>query len=896
MRSAIPGSLLRSFCRAARAHRIGAVLAALALVLGTLATGVGAAVASSSRSARLTASHNSPLNDPTNSFDNLRTGWDPNEPGLSPSVVHGSTFGQVFNTSVSGNIYGQPLVIGSTLIAVTENNMVYGMNASTGNIIWKTSLGNPYAIPNCNNIAPNVGVTSTPVYDPSTGTVYVLANINTGKAIVYRLFGLDISTGKITFQHGIYGSPSNDSHISFKPQQELQRPGLLLLNGWVYVGFSSHCDHKPYDGYVAAISPSSSTNNFTLWSDEAGSTDDQAGIWQSGGGLMSDGAGRFFLTSGNGVSPPKGPGNNPSGQLAESVINLQPQSDGTLKAVDFFSPANAPTLDNNDLDYGSAGPAELPVGTSAYPNVIVQGGKIGALFLLNANDLGGREQGNNNSDKVLWEGGHYPGMWNHPGIFESSTSAIPPSSSNLGNYVYIVEKNDYVRGFRVVTDGSGTPKLTDAVDSTFTFGYGSGSPVITSNGSDLSTAVVWVVQNNGGTNSTLVAFPATPQPGKNGGVKLAEIRGEPLGHVNSFITPATGNNMVYVGADGHVFGFGVTSGAALHGSATSAFPDTTVGSSTTKTFTATASQTVTVTGISYSAATATDPFTVGTVTETGPGVGRPTPVTFPVTLRRGDRLHAPVTFAPTLPGGADGTLSFNTTGGQAIPVNVSLIADATQTGLFATTTSLTMLLSLNNGTVIAPVPVGTPDYAATTIVNGGTTPQKITNIGLPGGPFSVVGLPKVGTVLQPGQKITVQFAYVPSHTGTQNGALTVTGSSGSAATVSVTGSSAPALSKFRAPTSVSFGNVPVGQTVTQYIKIINAGNQPALIGSTSLTTPFRAAAQVPSGLPVSGGADLNVPVTFTPTATGYITGDYVINWTDRFGPHQLTIAVNGTGV
>ena len=272
MRAVIPRTRLRSACRFVRAHRVGARLAVLALALTAFPAGAGVAAAASSgqaaRSAGVTASRHNPLDDPTASFDNLRTGWDPNEPGLSPSVVHGSTFGQVFNTSVSGNIYGQPLVIGSTLIAVTENNMVYGMDAGTGKINWSTSLGNPYKIPNCNNIAPNVGVTSAPVYDPSTSTVYVLANVNTGKAIVYRLFGLDISTGKITFQHGIYGSPSNDSHISFNSQQELQRPGLLLLNGWVYAAFSSHCDHKPYDGYVAAVNPS--TTNFTLWSDEAG--------------------------------------------------------------------------------------------------------------------------------------------------------------------------------------------------------------------------------------------------------------------------------------------------------------------------------------------------------------------------------------------------------------------------------------------------------------------------------------------------------------------------------------------------------------------------------------------------------------------------------------------------
>jgi hypothetical protein len=875
-------------------------VSALALAVGLLPAGAGVAAAAASsgqaaRSAGVTAAGLNPLDDPTASFDNLRSGWDPNEPNLGPSVVHSSTFGQVFKTSVNGQIYAQPLVVGSQVIVATENDEVYGLNASTGQVNWSTSLGKPYNIKTCNNIAPNIGVTSTPVYDPSSGTVYVLGQVNTGGSVATRLFGINVSNGNITFTKGIYGSPSNDSHITFNGTQELQRPGLLLLNGTVYAAFSSHCDHKPYDGYVSAVNVS--TGNASLWSDEAGATDDSAGIWQSGGGIVSDGPNRIILTSGNGISPPKGPGSKPPGQLAESVIRLQPQSDGTLKAQDFFSPADAPTLDNQDMDYGASGPAELPVGTTAYPNVIVQDGKIGHLFLLNANNLGGREQGSGNSDNNLYQSGAYGGLWGHPAIFEQSTSAIPASSSGNGDYVLIAGKNDPLREFEVDTNSSGVPRLNDIANSTFLFPYGSGSPVVTSNGTDPSSAVVWVVQNNGGSASTLVAFPVVPQPAKGGGQKLTEINGQPIGTADNFTIPATGNGMVYVGTgDGHVLGFGSTSGAALQRGATPAFSSTAVGSSTTQTITATASRTVTVTGISGTAAKSPSPFTLGNVTETGPGFVNTAPVTFPVTLHKGDTLSAPVTFAPTVPGGADGTLSFATAAGQTVPVNVPLIADATQTGLYATTTSLSMLLSLNNGTVIAPVPVGTPNYAVSTIVNGGSTPQAITKISMPGGPFTVRQLPKVGTVLLPGQSVTVQFVYQPSQAVTSNAGLTVTGSSGTAATVSVSGSSSPALDKFTAPKSVSFGKVPAGQTTTRYIQIVNAGNQAATVSSTKLTGPFRATAKVLSGLPVNGGNDLTVPVTFSPAAKGYSTGTYTFSWNDRFGPHSLTIDINGTGM
>ena len=908
MRSGISEVLSRRRSRARHGFRAGAGVAVLALAVTGVAPvvlapsaragvsalhGTGLATAPAARtsaSADLTTVHN----DPTASFNKLRNGWDRFEPGLSPSVVGGPSFGEVFSTPVNGQVYAQPLVVGSTVIVATENDWVYGLNATTGSIEWSTSLGTPYAIPNCRDLVPNIGVTSTPVYDATNGFVYVLASIMDPQ-VTYHLFGLNVQTGAIAFDQEISGSPANDSNITFQPADQGQRAGLLLLNGFVYASFGSHCDNSPWTGFVARVNVTSGKS--TLWTDEAGVTDDEAGIWQAGGGLMSDGPGRIIVTSGNGISPPVGPGGVPPGQLGDSVIRLAPQTGGSLAAKDFFSPANAPALDSGDLDFGSGGPVGLPVGTTAYPHILIQAGKVGVLFLLNRDSLGGREQGPGGTDGDLFQSQAYGGVWGHPAVFERSTSALPPGSSGLKDYVYSVGRNDYLRASQISTDGTGLPVLSDVANSTFTFGYSSGSPVVTSAGVNASSAVVWCVDSSDGSgaNASLVAFDAVPQPAAGGGLELAELGQWPIGTAAKFTVPATSNGMVYVGTrDGHLLGFGVTGAAALHRGVAARFGDTAVGSAVTRAATVTAVRTVTVTGAAASSATAPGPFTVGPVTETVPGSTKRTPVTFPVTLHAGDALHASVKFAPTAPGGATGAVTF-TVSGRAAPTVIPLIGAGTRTGLYATVPSLAMLLNLNDGTNVGPVPVGQPVYAVTTIVNGGTTPQRLTKISKPGGPFAVRNLPRVGAVLRPGQSVTVQVSYRPSRVGTRAAVLAVTGSSGTRASISISGKARTAVSKFTAPRRVSFGTVAVGHTTTRFVHIVNAGNQNATVIRARLAGPFHAPYQVAQGLPVNSGYDLSIPITFTPSASGRITGTYTFTWRDRLGRHTLTVPITGTG-
>jgi len=231
-----------------------AAVAAAGLTAVAAAGPAGAAAAHAGRHHRAApvAPGSGPSGDETTiSQNDLRNGWDPNEPTLTPAALQNGSFGQIFKTSVNGQVYGQPLVVGNTLIVATETDWVYGLDASTGAVLWKTSLGTPYHITSCVDLTPDIGVTSTGVYDPSTGTVYEMGLVHE-VSWQWHLFGLNVSTGAITFKQRIVGHPTNDPHLSFSALPQGQRAGLLLMNGWVYATFASHCDNGSYNGYVAA--------------------------------------------------------------------------------------------------------------------------------------------------------------------------------------------------------------------------------------------------------------------------------------------------------------------------------------------------------------------------------------------------------------------------------------------------------------------------------------------------------------------------------------------------------------------------------------------------------------------------------------------------------------------
>lgn len=490
----------------------------------------------------------------TISVNNLRTGWDSHEPKLSPSVVSSSAFGQRWSTPVNGVVAAQPLVTGANVVVATQNNYVYGIDATTGKKSWTRQLGPawPTSAVNCNS--GSTGITATPVYDASSNTVYLTSKVNDGPDALHPhwyIHALSASTGaeRAGWPLTVKGTPTNSPGHPFNPLTASQRPGLLLLNGSVYAGFASYCDHGPYVGQVVGVNVAS--RKLTLWSAEAGSDGKEAGIWQSGGGLVSDGNGRIFLATGNGAgtgaSPSAGPGYLPPAGLGESVVRLGVNSDGSLSARNFFSPTNNKTLDAHDTDLGSGGPVALPnsFGTTAHPRLLVQVAKDGRVFLLDRDHLGGMGQGPNGTDNPVSMAGPFEGIWGHPGVWGGD-----------GGYVYTVATDtgsgrSPLRALKYSVNSAGTPVLTNAGTSAENFGYGSSSPVITSNGTTPGSALVWTVQKSDSASALRVYDPVPV----NGTLHLR--RSFPIETASKWSLPATDGGRVYVGTrDGHLVAFG----------------------------------------------------------------------------------------------------------------------------------------------------------------------------------------------------------------------------------------------------------------------------------------------------------------------------------------------------
>lgn len=525
--------------RISRPRRPAVLLAGLAL-LAPLGAGQALFAAAPARA-----------DNPTVSLDNGRTGWDAAEPNLSPAVVSSADFGRRWSTAVDGAVYGQPVVAGTTVVVATVTNHVYGISATDGKVLWERSLGAP-APSSTACLSPGTGVLSTPVYDKATGTVYLVAKVAGGPQ--FRVHAVDVRSGA---ERGgwpvvVQGDPVNSPGVPFNAATSAQRTGLLLLGGAVYFGFASDCGTGTYVGHVAGVD--TGTRRLTLWSTQSGSASQNAGVWMSGGGLVSDGAGRIFLATGNGAgdgsSPPKGPGDKPQGHFGESVVRLGVNSDGSLSPRDFFSPTDNRAMDHADMDLGSGAPVALPsgFGTAAHPHLLVQVGKDGRIFLLDRDDLGGTGQGPNGTDAVVGMTGPYKGIWGHPGVWGGN-----------GGYLYLVENFGSLRALRYGVDSAGKPALTSVGTSAEGFGYASGSPVVTSDGTKSGSALVWTVYSGsgpGGQNGELRVYDPVPV---NGTLKLR--RSFALGTVTRFSVPATDGGRVFVGTkDGHLVAFGRASG------------------------------------------------------------------------------------------------------------------------------------------------------------------------------------------------------------------------------------------------------------------------------------------------------------------------------------------------
>lgn len=810
----------------------------------------------------------------TQGVDNLRTNWDQHESSLSPAVVQSSAFGRLFATQLDGQIYAQPLVLGDQVIAVTESNTLYGLDRTTGAIKWSKNYGPswPASAIGCGDLVPNIGATATPVYDPSTNALYFTTKIDDGTSThrhpTWLMHAVDPASGaeRPGWPVTIAGSPVNDPSTPFDAYYQQQRPGLLLMDGVVYAGFGAHCDAWPYRGYVVGVSTTKHSIT-SMWATTTGVGTGGAGIWQAGGGLVSDGSGRIFFSTGNGISPAPGPGKTVQGTLAESVVRLQVGADNSLSTADFFSPSNAATLDLNDQDISSGAPMALPdgFGTSEHPHLLVQQGKDGRVFLLDRDNLGGMGQGPQGGDAAVSVSGPYQGMWGHPAFWGGD-----------GGYVYVVGNQGPLRALKYGVRNGGTPTLTLTGQSQDTFGYTSGSPLVTSNGTDESSALVWMTSasNATGANGTLRAY--SPTPDGNGLLQL--LWSAPIGTATKFSTPTAEGGKVYVGTrDGVLYGFGSPARTAL--TATSLdFGQVGVGATASARMTLTATQDVSVTGLTASSGFSVDPSVV------------PTPAQ-PTALAANATLDVPISFAPTTTGGINGTLTANLSDGQKLVF--ALHGVGTRPGLGAAPAALDF----------GDVPTGSTSTLNLQVTNTGTQPETINAVDSPSGAFSTSGLPSAGTVVPAGGSFVLSVTYTPVGEQNDSDALVVSSSSGAPHTLSVPVSGTAITGQGHlefSTSSLDFGKVPIGSSKSLSFTITNTGNIPVTVTKAKAPTgDFNSPVQLSEGLVIGPEQSAVQSVTFTPRSAADLSASYEVTGTgtDANGNSQgaMYVQIKGTG-
>ena len=455
----------------------------------------------------------------TANYDNHRTNANANENLLNTNDVNPAQFAKLAARIVDGRIYAQPLYVHAleipgrglvdVLYVATLHNSVYALEANdlAGAPIWKVSLGPSVSSRDFDDIAghpgpytdiePEIGVLGTPVIDRSSGTIYVAAYTGGPAHHAYFLHALSLIDGSekcngpvlVQAAIGAGGEEQDDAAgegaLRFDANAHLQRPGLLLANGSVYVAFGSHADSPPWYGWLIAYDASNllhRTGVFNTSPNQGGSS-----IWQGGRGLAADGAGNVYLSTGNG-------GYDASQAWGQSVLRLT-ASGAALGVADYFTPSNWDSLNAFDTDLGSNGPVLIP-GT----NLLYAIGKQGVLYLLNRDRLG--HQANLNSQSVeafqATDGDRFA-------VFNSAFMSQP-----RGGTVFLWAYQEPLRAFRFLNGVFETAPF--AANTTAPNSSPFSGLAVSSSGGAAGTGILWATSSTGANgipgHGTLHAFDA----------------------------------------------------------------------------------------------------------------------------------------------------------------------------------------------------------------------------------------------------------------------------------------------------------------------------------------------------------------------------------------------------
>ncbi|HVI09722.1 MAG TPA: choice-of-anchor D domain-containing protein [Candidatus Binatia bacterium] len=871
--------------------------------------------------------------------DNSRTGQNLLETTLTPTNVTSSTFGKVFSFAVDGQIYAQPLWVPSVTIGgvlhdvvyvATEYNSVYAFDAEpdlpghSAAALWHRSFNNVakgiVPVPcgsdgsstdiSC-NVFPWYGITGTPVIDPVTKTMFLVVRTQettNGVSNYYqRLHAISIVTGAdksgspvvISGQVPGTGAGSSGGFVAYDPLADIQRVGLTLSNGTIYIGWAGAAH-----GWIMAY------NETTLKQTGIFNTAPNAvlgGVWQTGNGFAVDSSGNIYASVGDATFD----ANTGGVDYGDTLLELN----SSLQVENYFTPKDegCRTYQTNDLDLGSAGPLLLPTQGGKVANEILVSGKSGTginnttgcdtsdLYLLNRADLGGFTSSDSQVLEELTDppGGQAQGFWSNPAFWQGTENAGGTSGTS---YVYMagtsLAGNGNIGGALDQypingVSGSGETALLNTAPSaqtTNTFPQGA-TPSVSSNGT--KNGIVWAIeradsldQQPGDTAAVLYAYNADNVSTMLYNSSQMTNGRDQAGCANKFQTPTIANGRVYVGTQTQLDIYGLLS-----------VPPPTEG--------------IYATPICYTWTTpvqigqkspahsftlknyGTAAITISSILLTGPNSGdfsKSLSNKCGKTLAAGASCTVSTAFAPStgLPEMAYITITDSAAGS---PHNIRLV-----------------------GTGESPTVNITPPFVAfgQQDINIASAPQVVTVANSSGIPVTISSITITGTnatmfsqtnncpaSLQVNANCTINVVFEPTTTGDLSANLNITDNAqGSPQVVSLTGAGVQPNAVITAPNppQINFGQVKTGtSSAPQPVSLLNNGGGPLYISSITFTgpNPTEFSQTNNCGSTLASGATCTINVTFSPTTQG--TGQAYMNINDNSVPSPQQVSLSGDG-
>ncbi len=498
-------------------------------------------------------------------YDNARTGQNLAETELEPSNVNSDSFGKLFAQPVDGQIYGQPVELQNVAIpgkgthnvvyVATENDSVYAFDAddnsgANASPLWHISFVDqskgitpiPSADVGTKMIYPEIGITSTPVIDPGSSTIYVVAATKENGNYFQRFHALDVTTGAekfggpVVIQGSVPGSGwgSVNGMVSFDALRNNQRPALLLANNVVYIAWASHGLETvdPFHGWVIAYDKQNLKQVAAFATTPNGA---QGGIWQSGDGLAADTNGNVFFMTGNGTFDAQNGGQDYGMSFVKAAAN---------GVADYFTPFDEARLSKMDQDLGSGGAMLLPYQKdSTHPLLTIGAGKNGVLYLLDQTNLGKFHASGDQVVQTIQNAFDGHGLFSTPAYFDE--------------LLYFCAAGDVLRIFQM-SQGMILPKPI-ATSTVGNFSFPGATPVISANAN--SNGIAWLLRYNPGSAqghgfpATLFAFNSLNATRLYDSTQAGE-RDRP-GDSIKFATPVVANGKVYFGTATELEVFGL---------------------------------------------------------------------------------------------------------------------------------------------------------------------------------------------------------------------------------------------------------------------------------------------------------------------------------------------------